>query len=65
MISVHSVKSPKSSWEAQKGKLKLNFPKLTDADLNFDETRKKEMLRGLEPKLAMTPDELTLIMEAL
>lgn len=65
MISINAVKSPKSSWEAQKAKLKLNFPKLTEADLNFDETRKNEMLRGLEPKLAMTPDELTLIMEAL
>lgn len=61
----HTIKSPKSNWEVQKAKLKLQFPKLTDADLNFDETRKQDMLKHLEPKLAIPPDELLLIMESL
>ena len=54
-----------AKWQAQKAKLKLTFPKLTDEDLNFDETQKAEMLKHLEPKLAMTPAELTAIMETL
>lgn len=65
MIALNTVKNPKSNWEAQKAKLKLRFPKLTEADLNFDETRKPEMLKHLEPKLAIPPDELLLIMESL
>ena len=54
-----------AKWKAQKAKLKLTFPKLTDEDLNFDETQKQEMLNHLEPKLAMTSAELTAIMETL
>ena len=38
----------KKSWEAQKEKLKLTFPKLTDADLNFDERFKDVMLNKLQ-----------------
>jgi hypothetical protein len=65
MIAINTVKNPKSNWEAQKAKLKLKFPKLTEADLNFDETNKYEMLKHLEPKLAIPPEELLLIMESL
>lgn len=65
MMATNAVKSPKANWEAQKAKLKSKFPKLTDEDLNFDETRKDEMLNRLEPKLAITTQELKLIIETL
>jgi hypothetical protein len=59
--------SPKanSRWEAQKAKLKKQFPKLSDADLNFDETRKTEMLAALEFKLSIPAEELQLVIETL
>jgi hypothetical protein len=65
MIAINTIKNPKSNWEAQKAKLKLKFPKLTEGDLNFDETHKLEMLKHLEPKLSIPPEELSLIMESL
>lgn len=65
MMATNVAKSPKANWEAQKAKLKSQFPKLTDDDLNFDETRKDEMLKLLEPKLAITVQELKLIIETL
>lgn len=64
MIAANFTKSPKTNWEAQKAKLKLRFPKLTDEDLNFDEIHKTEMFHHLEPKLALTASELQLIIEA-
>jgi hypothetical protein len=65
MPTTNLLNSVQAKWNAQKAKLKLTFPKLTDEDLNFDETQKAEMLKHLEPKLAMTPAELTAIMETL
>ena len=65
MATTNVLNSVQAKWKAQKAKLKLTFPKLTDEDLNFDETQKAEMLKHLEPKLAMTPAELTAIMETL
>jgi hypothetical protein len=53
------------NWEAQKAKLKLKFPKLTDADLNFDETKKNEMLSKLQVKLGRTVKELQVIIGTL
>jgi hypothetical protein len=64
MLAANFTKSPKTNWEAQKAKLKMRFPKLTDKDLNFDETHKVEMFNHLEPKLALTASELKLIIEA-
>ena len=64
-MTTTNVKSVQARWQAQKAKLKLSFPKLTDDDLNFDETHKVEMLKHLEPKLAMTAAELSVIMETL
>jgi hypothetical protein len=55
----------KPGWIAQKAKLRVKFPKLTDADLNYDESRKREMLNSLEIKLAMTSQELQVIIETL
>ena len=65
MTTPNVLNSIRAKWQAQKAKLKLTFPKLTDEDLNFDETQKQEMLKHLEPKLAMTSAELTAIMETL
>jgi hypothetical protein len=65
MTTTNVLNSVQAKWQAQKAKLKITFPKLTDEDLNFDETHKEEMLKHLEPKLAMTPAELTAIMETL
>lgn len=65
MTPVKVGKSPKVSWEAQKAKLKLTFPKLTQEDLNFDETQKTEMLTKLELKLAMSSQEIRFIIESL
>jgi hypothetical protein len=54
-----------TNWEAQKAKLKLRFPKLTDADLNFDESNKNEMLNKLQGIVGMTAKELQVIIETL
>jgi len=53
------------SWEAQKEKLKLVFPKLTDADLNFDERFKDVMLNKLQGIVGRTKKELQVIIETL
>ena len=54
-----------SNWEAQKSKLKTRFPQLTDADLNFDESKKSEMLNQLQGKVGRTTKELQVIIETL
>jgi hypothetical protein len=59
------LKNPKASWESQKAKLKSQFPKLTDEDLDFDETHQRELFQYLEPKLAITESELKIIAETL
>ena len=55
----------KKNWEAQKEKLKLTFPKLTDADLNFDERFKEVMLNKLQGIVGRTKKELQVIIESL
>ncbi len=50
-----------SSWKSQKAKLKLYFPQLTSADLNFDEGDKYQMLDNLQTKLGFTPSALEVI----
>ena len=59
------VTDSKSTWENKKAKLKTRFPKLTEADLNFDETQKNEMFGKLEFKLGITSKELQVIIERL
>lgn len=56
---------PATKWRAQKAKLKSKFPKLTDADLNYDETRILEMLMLLQPRVGKTTTELQLMIETL
>jgi hypothetical protein len=51
----------KSRWEIQKEELKARFTKLTDEDLNFEETRKNEMFGKLALKLGITTRELEVI----
>lgn len=55
----------KTSWKEQKGKLKLKFPTLTDADLHFEEGKKDEMLRKVETKLGKTKEEFSKIISSL
>lgn len=47
-----------SAWEEQKAILKAKFRKLTDADLDFEEDRKNEMVGKLALKLGMTTREI-------
>jgi hypothetical protein len=54
-----------SHWELQKEKLKIAFPQLTDADLNFDESDKLEMLSKLGRKVGKTVPDLQVIIETL
>ncbi|HEY9047192.1 MAG TPA: hypothetical protein VIN08_14905 [Ohtaekwangia sp.] len=65
MIATQSSQKANSKWEAQKMKLKKQFPKLSDADLDFDEIKKTEMLAALEFKLSIPSEELRIIIETL
>ena len=51
-------------WEVQKAKLKLKFSDLSEDELNFDRTRKTEMLNILQLRLGRTARELQNILEA-
>jgi hypothetical protein len=52
-------------WEAQKDKLRLKFPQITDDDLDFDQTKKQEMFTNLQLKLGRTARELQVIVDTL
>ena len=47
-----------TEWQKHKAVLKEKFKKLTDADLDFEENRKNEMLGKLALKLGMTSREI-------
>jgi hypothetical protein len=51
------------NWQSKKAVLRYKFKKLTEADLDFDESRKNEMLSKLALKLGMTTREILRIME--
>jgi hypothetical protein len=53
--------SKRSTWDLKKAKLKQKFPILTDADLDFEESRKGEMLSKLQIKTLRTAKELQAI----
>lgn len=53
------------SWEDIKNKLKVKFSWLTDADLQYTEGKKEEMLNRLQIKIGKTKDELAKIMAGL
>lgn len=65
MIESKAAKTLKADWGRQKTKLKARFPKITSADLDFDETRKNEMLTKLQVITGRTARELQAIMETL
>jgi uncharacterized protein YjbJ (UPF0337 family) len=52
-----------SEWQKQKAVLREKFKKLTDQDLNFDESRKNEMMGRLARKLGMTTREIKRIID--
>jgi uncharacterized protein YjbJ (UPF0337 family) len=55
----------KGNWSEQKTKLKAQFTTLTDADLNYADGKKDEMMNNLQIKLGKTKDELTALIAAL
>jgi hypothetical protein len=52
-----------SNWQNQKAILKERFKRLNDTDLDFEESRKNEMLSKLALKLGMTTREILRIIE--
>lgn len=48
-----------------KNKLKIKFPSLTEADLNFDENKRDEALNYLRVKLGKTQEEWATIIAIL
>jgi hypothetical protein len=52
-------------WEELISKLKLKYPKLTEADLNFNKGKEQEMLRMVEYKLHKTKQEMEIIIDKL
>ena len=63
MTTIGGRKKTDLSWEEKIVRLKMMFPKLTNADLNYPETAKFEMYNRLEFKLAMTAKEINEIIE--
>jgi hypothetical protein len=55
----------KTDWSELKGKLRTKFTILTDADVNFEESNKEEMLTGIQKKIGKSREELTAIIFAL
>lgn len=55
----------KLNWNEQKTKLKAKFSTLTDADLQYEQGKKDEMLAKVQVKLGKTKDELAEIISTL
>jgi uncharacterized protein YjbJ (UPF0337 family) len=53
------------SWEDIKNKLKAKFSWLTEADLQYAEGKKEEMMNRLQIKIGKTKDELNKIIDGL
>lgn len=53
------------TWKEKKAKLKAKFTILTDADLNYEDGKKDEMLNKVQVKLGKTKEELAKIIAAL
>lgn len=54
----------KTNWSELKGKLRAKFTALTEADLNFEESKKDEMLTSIEKKVGKSKEELAAIILA-
>lgn len=64
--STNTTPAPaKGNWTEQKGKLKSNFPTLTDADLHYENGKKDEMFNRVQTKLGKTKEELDTVMSGL
>jgi hypothetical protein len=50
-----------ANWKDQKNKLRNKFTVLTDADLNFEESKKEEMLDKIQVKLGITKEVLAAV----
>ena len=46
------------NWEALKNKLRIKYPQLTEADLEYEEGKEDSMLRMVEYKLRKTKKEM-------
>jgi len=57
--------SGNGNWDEQKSKLKARFSNLLDADLNFEEDKKEEMLNKLQNELGTSKEELHKIISVL
>lgn len=58
MINTKGNTNEKASWTAEKATLKNKYPALTEEDLNFEYSRKNEMLSKIAAKLGKTAPEL-------
>ena len=54
-----------ANWSEQKTKLKAKFSMLTDAELQFADGKKDEMMTKLQTKLGKTKEELAKIISSL
>ena len=53
------------NWDEQKEKLKAKFANLSDADLQYENGKRDEMLKNLQVKLGKSKEELATIISAL
>lgn len=60
-MELHIVKG---SWEQLKNKLKMEYPQLTETDLEYKENKEEDMLRMIEYKLGKTREEMREIINA-
>ena len=56
---------PPNKWELQKEILKQRFKRITDQDLNFEESRKNEMMGRLARRLGMTTREIQRVIDSI
>ena len=52
-------------WNKKKEKLKMNYPIITDEDLNFHNNKEKEMIERLGYKLGKSEEELRSIINSI
>ena len=65
MSNPNATPAATANWTEQKGKLKAKFSNLTDADLNYEESKKEEMIGKIQSKLGKTREEMTAIIAGL
>lgn len=63
--STNPTNAVKQNWTELKGKLKAKFPVLTDADLQYADGKKDEMMGKIQQKIGKTKQELSEIISSL